>query len=196
MEVGDEASHPPLLENCLMVEIGSVKAGMCAVDPEVMRKMGELLGMQITSQLDPLDFVVGRYALASPDDEWDLTKQLFKSFEGGNLPQGEAFTCLDGSSFGNLWWRSGVSRTGHLAKNKEVAYRVHKNRSFIWALPVISVWPPPLMLGPGVADNTIWGFELKDPSSEHTTLRALAKLLESHYDGYFFAKVCDGGLTC
>jgi hypothetical protein len=152
--------------------------------------------MQISSQLDPLDFVVGRYALASSDDEWDLAKQLYKSFEGGNQPQGEAFVSLDGTPLGNLWWRSGVSRTGHLAKNKEVAYRVHKNRSFIWALPVISVWPPPLLLGPGVAENTVWVFELKDTDSEHSTLRALAKLLESHYDGYFFAEVCDSELIC
>ena len=55
MEVGDEANHPLPLENRLMVEIGSVKAGRCAVDPDVMKRMGELLGMRISFQLYPSD---------------------------------------------------------------------------------------------------------------------------------------------
>jgi hypothetical protein len=42
MEVVDEASHPPLLKNCLIVETVSVKTGLCAVDPVMIRKMGEL----------------------------------------------------------------------------------------------------------------------------------------------------------
>jgi len=89
---GGDAGRPPPLEDRLMVQIGDLKAGSCAVDPEILTKMAELLGMQVSAHLDVLDFVVGRYALGNTDDEWDLTKQLYKGFEGGNLPRSEAFS--------------------------------------------------------------------------------------------------------
>lgn len=61
----------------MVVGVGKLLAEKCMVDTSLMAKMGELLDMQITSQLDAMDFVVGRYVLASRDGEWELTKTSF-----------------------------------------------------------------------------------------------------------------------
>lgn len=195
VDSNDNTSRPLLLENRLMVAVGLLEAGMTSVDPLLPAKMGELLGMQTFTRLDALDFVVGRYVLVSSDDEWELTKTLFWVFEGNNPLQTEPFHHQDGSLMGNLWWRAGVLRGGHLAKSKEVMYRVLKNRSFIWATPLISVWPPPLVIGLGIVENTVWCFELTNHDTEHSVLVVLAKQLEPKYCGYFYAKVCDGWLS-
>jgi hypothetical protein len=195
VELTDADSAQPLLfEARHIVVVGDLTAGNSLVHPEVLGKMGELLNMQISSQLNALDFVVGRYVLASSDDQWELTKVLMKSFEGCNLPQSQPFCHEDGSALGMLWWRTGGSRVGHLAKTKESVYRVWKSRSFIWATPLISVWPPPIVAGPGIIENTVWTLQLKCADTEQSALRAIARQLESRYVGAFFAKVCDGML--
>lgn len=194
MDAEANADQSLLFDSRLIVAVGNLTAGNSWVDPEVLKKMGELLDMQISSRLNLLDFLVSRYVLASSEDQWELTKVLMKSFEGGNLPQSVPFCHQDDSPLGIMWWRPGVSRAGHLAKNKEAVYRVWKNRSFIWATPLVSVWPPPIVAGPGIVENTIWALELKCHDTEHAALRVIGRQLESRFVGAFFAMVCDSGL--
>lgn len=76
MDVGGEATEPPPFEDHVMVEIGCLRADACAVDPYVVRRLAELLDMQVSSGLNVFDFVLGRFALGDTDHEWKATKQL------------------------------------------------------------------------------------------------------------------------
>jgi hypothetical protein len=155
MDDKDEASRPSPFEYSLMVEIGKLATQRCLVNPEAIKKMSELLLMQLTSRWNSMDFVVGTQVLATTDnrDSWELTKGIYKSFED-----------------------------------------VGMLRSFSWTTPIATIWPPPLVAGPGISENTLWSFEVKDHGAEQGTLRAMAHLLGARYDGAFFAKVCDGEL--
>lgn len=194
MDAEGDATRPLQYESRSIVVIGTLTAGNSLVNPEVLGKMGELLDMQVSSQLSILDFVVGRYVLASSDDQWELIKAIQKAMEGGHLPQQLPFSSEDDAPLGILWWRAGGSRAGHLVKSKESAYRVWKGRSFIWAAPLVSVWPPPLVAGPGIVENTVWVLQLKCADTEQSALRVIARQLEARFIGAFFAVVCDGDL--
>jgi hypothetical protein len=193
MDDKDEASRPSPFEYSLMAEIGKLATQRCLVNPEAIKKMSELLLMQLTSRWNSMDFVVGTQVLATTDDR-DSWKGIYRSFEDVGTPLMQEFRHVDGSPFGSIYWREGVTGSNHLGKNKDGTLKVWKNRSFSWTTPIATIWPPPLVAGPGISENTLWSFEVKDHGAEQGTLRAMAHLLGARYDGAFFAKVCDGEL--
>jgi hypothetical protein len=147
------------------------------------------LDLQRTKKIHVYDFILERRLLASPADELKLSKLLSDAYKGDSKPLAEEIQFGNETLLGTLLWRTRASSGGHLAQSTEGADRDLYNRSFAWAVPLSSVWPPPLAMGPEAIDNIMWEFELRNRDSEHTTLRTLTEQLEDVYRGAFFTKV-------
>lgn len=146
--------------------------------------------LQSAKKIHPYDFILERRLLADPSDELKLSRLLSESFKGDSKPLEEEMQFGNQSLLGTLHWRIRASTGGHLAQNMEGTDKNVQNRSFAWAFPLISVWLPPLMMGPDASDNVLWEFKLRDRTSGHKALKALVDQIEDNcYVGAFFAKV-------
>ena len=141
-------------------------------------------------QVPPLDIVVGRYLLATPDDAWPILKQLYQAF-GGSLQPVTLRYEKDGF-LAQIWARETKpvkKNAPTLVKSKELTYRVLEDRSFIWAIPLITIWPPPFTTGVERHHDLGWHITLEDKHPESEVIRVLAEHLEGEAVGAFFAVV-------
>jgi hypothetical protein len=131
--------------------------------------------------------------LAEPADDLKLSKLLSDSHKGESKPQEEEIYLGNKSLRGTVYRRSeSVKGGGHLAQSMEGVDRELNCRSFGWTVPLISVWPPPLMLSLEAQDNVMWEFELQDKTQGYDALSGLAETLDTdRYCGAFFVKVCN-----
>ena len=159
------------------------------LDTKPLFRIAGLLGLCVTKGIHVFDFILERRLLANSADELQLTRLLSDSFKGDSKPLEEELQFGDDALLGTLHWRTRASPKGHLVQGIEGNIRDLHNRSFIWAVPLISVWPPPLTMGPDVKDNILWEFELQNQATEQKALETLAGQLENDYRGAFFAMV-------
>jgi hypothetical protein len=156
-----------------------------------LTRIAKLLSQQSEKKVHPCDVILERRLLANPADDLRLSKLLSDSYKGDSKPQEEEVDLGDQSVLGTLHWRTKVSTGGHLTQNMEGTDRDINSRSFAWAVPLVSVWPPPLTMGPNALDNIMWEFMLGNQDPEFNALGALADQLDKdRYCGVFFAKVC------
>jgi hypothetical protein len=170
---------------------GSLSPENSMLDSDTLFRITELLGIQGNKKIDPLDFLIERHLLADPTDDLRLSKLISDTFKGNSKPSEEEISLGSKSLLGTLHWRNQATTRGHLAPNMEGVDRELQSRSFAWAVPLITTWPPPLSMGSDATDNKLWEFKLQDCDLEHDALKSLVEQLEEDDRGVFFAKVCN-----
>jgi hypothetical protein len=70
-------------------------------------------------------------------------------------------------------------------------WRDVNNRSFATISHAVTMWPPPISLGPGEVASTYWSFKIKEGTAVAVGLQALQTCLQKDHVGYFAAAVCD-----
>jgi hypothetical protein len=173
----------------LAVQFGTVPTETMFINPDVISQMAQLLQEQIEGGHNMLDYIVTMRVLATKDDELPLQTQLTAKFAGEKEPERAKYLRHGDEVAGDLFWRPGVSKSGHLLLAKTMTFRVIKQRSFLWASAIALVWPPPLVMHRDQTANLIWSFELKDPRSETEALQTIGETLSEFSFGYFFAMV-------
>jgi hypothetical protein len=172
----------------LVVTIGTLVAETLA--PGTFFRIAERLAHQHANGIHPYDVVLERRLLANPTDDLKLSLSISNTYKGDSKPLEEEIDLGSDSVLGTLHWRTRKPTGGHLAQGNEGTDRDIDSRSFAWAVPLSTTWPPPLIMGPKASDNTVWEFELQSHENEQETLDKLADQLDSErYCGLFFAKV-------
>jgi hypothetical protein len=158
---------------------------------ETLFRIAELLSLQKFKNVHPYDVILERRLLADPADDLKLSKLLSDSHKGESKPQEEGLWLGNKSLRGSVYRRSeSVKGGGHLAQSMEGIDRKINCRSFGWTVPLISVWPPLLMLSLEAQDNVMWEIELQDKMLGYDALSNLAAQLDTdRYCGAFFVKV-------
>jgi hypothetical protein len=133
--------------------------------------------------------------LANLADKLQLTRLLSDSFKVYSKPLKEELQFGNNELLRALYWRTWASPKGHLVQNIKGNTQDLHNYSFIWAVPLILVWPPPLIIGLDVKHNMLWEFELQNLATKYTALETLAEQLMDNYQGVFFAIVCTNPLS-
>ena len=160
------------------------------LSPETIYRIAELFSQQSLNKVHPYDVILERRLLANPADDLKLSKSLTDTYKGDSKPLEEEVDLGENTVLGTLHWRTKASSGGHLAQHMEGTDRDILCRSFAWAVPLITVWPPPLVAGPEASDNTLWEFQLRNRDLGHNALSALAEQFgKDGYSGAFFAKV-------
>jgi hypothetical protein len=173
-----------------LVVFGDLKAESCFLTPGALLRLVELLALQRTHKIHPHDVVLERQLLADLADDLALSRAISSTYKGGSKPREEDLALDSDEMMGTLYWRTLSSGGGYLAQSMEVTDKELHGHSFMWMMPAITVWPPPLVMGPDAVDNTLWDFELKNRDAERAGLHSLATWLSDQHCGAFFVKVC------
>jgi hypothetical protein len=150
------------------------------------RTISIILSTAAADGVDMRDVCMSLPILATPADSWDLVKLIQRAFEGASIPEG---VNLEDQAV-SLWYRRTTTKAGCLFKTLEPVTRTFKGRSFLWAAPLISIWPPPIVLNTTRNSAVVWTFELADEDRELPAIRTIGNYLAEKYMGYFFAAVC------
>ena len=157
---------------------------------DTLLRLAELLSLQNSSKVHPYDIILERRLLANPADDLKLSNQISTSFKGDSKPLEHEIELGCESVRGTLHWRAQPPTGGHLIHTMEGTDCDILCRSFAWAVPLITIWPPPLVLGPDASENVYWELELQGSESGPEALTSVAKRLDDdQYCGALFAKV-------
>jgi hypothetical protein len=157
-------------DGSLIVPIGDTTALATYIDLDAILHMGHLLCQQTEGGYNMLDFIVTQRILACEEDALPLQHQLVSKFTGPREPVQYRYHRRGEEIAGDMYSHPGVSKSGHLMQSKDVATRSIRQRSFLWACPIATVWPPPLTMDTERPSNLLWSFELNDPSTEMEAL--------------------------
>lgn len=137
----------------------------------------------------PMDnLCLARFLHATPDDEMDTIQAVQKCFGSGPLPEQRSYATAPPIG---LWIRKGqgekeAKRAPKLLNGvADNQWRGVKDRSFTMFATPVALWPPPLWLGPGTVESTIWGFDVKKEYDEEVVIGALQDALSRSFVGIF-----------
>lgn len=150
---------------------------------ELLTSVGEFVQKKL-----PLENVcIARFLNATPDDETESLQAVQKCFGAGALP-----TCSwykDEVTQTCIWTRKGMGEKEAKRAPKllngvvDNQWRGVKDRSFVMFATPVALWPPPMLLGPGALDSTIWGFDVRKESNEQVVIGALKDALSRTFFG-------------
>ncbi|KAI9430329.1 hypothetical protein H4582DRAFT_2087107 [Lactarius indigo] len=172
-------------------EIGSVhEKWISLVDIMAMVNGLKSLSSFLDGIVDLHDVVIQQMALAHQDDELELDTLAARTFKGSTRPKRYTFTNLNAF----LWSRTMAKRSGTLIGSSEVVSRMVKNRSFVWIMPLISAWPPPITCDSVAEASGLWYLELNVAKHMETAiLTRLTEHLTVNYEGFFFCTLNNKG---
>jgi hypothetical protein len=94
-----------------------------------------------------------------------------------------------------MWERADVPKVQAayplIRKEPSVEWRDVNGWSFVIVGHPLTMWPPPISLGPGDVESTFWSFKIKDNLLVNVALAVLATALNEDHIGYFCAAVCN-----
>ena len=139
--------------------------------------------------VDPLDVVVSRDLLASPDDALELCQLMQRIYKGFTIPRRR-------EGLSSIFKHASVTRGtekkgGTIVGGKEIVHRACKNRTFGWFAPMLTVWPPPIICGPESLCGALWHVKVvaKEGLSEDDAVAHLVASLQTNYVGFFLRSV-------
>jgi hypothetical protein len=174
------------------IPIGDIDPAYLCFDKEVYTQMAALLDEFRHKQLSFRNAVMARFFIADPLDEWELIKQIYKSF-GGKL-EPDTVVLRHPQAPVRIWSVTEKPRTKKepfLTNTDAVQWRAVQGRSFATFAPLLACWPPPLTVGPGAGNDLLWKFTVEKAfvENERDVLWTLGVTLRMYYEGYFFAVV-------
>jgi hypothetical protein len=156
-----------------------------AFQDDFLTSVGEFVQMKL-----PLENIcIARFLHATPDDETETSHAVQKCFGAGALPTCQWYN--EEATLTCIWSRKGAGVKEAKRAPKllggvaDIQWRGIKDRSFVMFATPVALWPPPLLLGPGSFDSTIWGFDVKKESDEQVVIGALKDALSQSFFGVF-----------